>query len=247
VDEYERSEADAIVFGEGVWFYKSGQAFRRDFRERATDEDPLLYILSMNPQTSLSLYPRGLLDSIGGFDEELRRYQDLDLNLRLCLAGGKHQYVPTDVTKIRMHGGGDRISNSSILETHPHHALKRLKKWTRLIEKHERMSSALRKELAQRAWSKGRAVLRTGQSEAADPYFDFARELHDVPLGDKSRPYRVIAKLLGPRIAEVIAKVARTAGVSVRNGEQNRFHRPVQSEEVLYEIPGAENVSRADG
>jgi glycosyltransferase involved in cell wall biosynthesis len=210
---------DLVVFGEGVWFEKPDRAFRRRFRQREPDEDPLMYILRMNPQTSLSLYPRNLLERVEGFDEGLARYQDLDLNLRVCLAGAVHWYAPTDVTKVRMHEGKDRISQQGILKENPFEALNRLKKWVRIIEGRDRMSERIRKEVAQRAWSKGRAVLRAGHTQKASSYFEFARSQHLAPLSDKSKAYRVTTKLLGPHTAELIAGVARRAGLFSGNGE----------------------------
>lgn len=210
---------DLVVFGEGVWFEEPDRAFRRRFRERGSGEDPLMYILRMNPQTSLSLYPRRLVERVGGFDEGLARYQDLDLNLRVCLAGGAHWYAPTDVTKVRMHEGEDRISQQGILKEDPLEALHRLKKWVQIFENQDRTSSEIRKEMAQRAWSKGRAVLRAGHTEEAYLYFRFARNQHRAPLSDKSRAYRLTTELLGPYTAELIASVARKTGVSSNSGE----------------------------
>ena len=219
VEKCESLGKDSVVFGEGVWFEQSGRAFRKQLRDREDTEAPLMYVLRMNPQTSLSLYPRGLLERVGGFDEGLSRYQDLDLNLRVCLVGGKHRYFPTDVTKVRIHEGENRISQQPILRQNPLEALERLKKWIRIIEERNRTSPEIRKEVAQRAWSKGRAVLRTGQTEKAGLYFDFARNQHRAPLSDTSTAYRVTTELLGPYAAEVIADFARKTGFSSRSGE----------------------------
>lgn len=240
VNQYADIKKKTVVFGEGVWFYESGRAFRRTLREREPEEDPLMYILDMNPQTSLSLYPRPLLEDVGGFDEELERYQDLDLNVRISLAGGEHQYAPVDITMIRMHDGEDRISKQSILEKQPYHALRRLEKWVGIIEDQNRMGSEIRREIAQRAWRKGRAVLRAGQAETANRYFDFARGLHDAPLADTSQAYRVSATLLGPQAAELIAKVARKTGLTGRNRNRNGFRQSTRSEEMGDKMPASE-------
>ncbi|MCS4149351.1 glycosyltransferase [Salinibacter ruber] len=214
VERHVEMEEDAIVFGEGVWFEESsGRAFRRRFREREAGEDFVTYVFRMNPQTSLSLYTSRLLNRVEGFDESLSRAQDLDLNLRLCLAGGKHKYVPDDVTRIRMHEGEDRISSQAILQDEPRSALKRLRKWIDLIDNQDRNSKGVRKEIAQSTWAKGRAVLRAGHLEAAQDYFIFASKLHKNPLSDKSKMYEITTRVFGPRIAEHIAGIARKIGL----------------------------------
>lgn len=214
VHELRRLEGTNIVFGEGVWQSTDGKTYRKHFRSRKDEEERILHLMRVNPQTSLSLYPREVVQDVNGFDEDLRRYQDLDLNLRICLMGGEFRYFPHDITMVQMHEGEDRISNQPLVKENPLHRLRRLEKWREMVEKHGRSTPQIRRELAERAWNGGRAALRVGLVDAARQYFQFAKRLCSDPIPDATQAYKLTAKVFGPRIAERIAVTIRKLGMS---------------------------------
>jgi glycosyltransferase involved in cell wall biosynthesis len=214
VDECERLDSEGIVFGDGVWQFSDGASFQKDFRAWDDGEELILYLMRINPQTSLSLYPREVLQDVGGFDEELLRYQDLDLNLRIGLRGNEFRYCPRNITMIRMHEGDERISNQSLMAENPLNELKRLEKWSDLFESHGKNTPQASKEIAKRAWNSGRAALRANQIGPARNYFEFASDLCQDPIPQSAKAYKFTAKVLGPYVAEHIASMVRKVGLS---------------------------------
>ena len=68
---------------------------------------------------STALVSRCAFERVGGFDEELRGYEDDDLWLRIFCAGFGNEYISEPLTRIRQHGGqshrNDSMSRSRML------------------------------------------------------------------------------------------------------------------------------------
>lgn len=67
-------------------------------------------MIHKNIYTACPLYPRGVIEKVGGFDERLQAKQETNLNLRIALAGFVFVYDGVDVYKRRIHRGDNRIS-----------------------------------------------------------------------------------------------------------------------------------------
>ena len=96
------------------------------------DEDQLISILIKSPILAASLYNIEHLKAIDGFDEKLMRFQDVDLNIRLCLNGIKFCYDKEVVFYHRNHNSPFRISNQSDFDL-LNNTLYRINKWENLI------------------------------------------------------------------------------------------------------------------
>lgn len=170
-------------------------------------EDQIVFLLRRNIQTSQPLYPRVLLESVGGFDERLMRAQEYDLHLRLAVAGAR--FVPTcrDGVLLRNHSRPDRISmNHPVLH---HGELYLASKIARRKMLEEALGAPLspdvRKPLAVSLWRNGRRVAETGKTETAQKFFAEARILDPAGRWIEPGPYRMLSQILGPVGAARIA------------------------------------------
>jgi GT2 family glycosyltransferase len=202
----EISDERAIVFGDGRFTdAEMTVTDTTDYRARRDGEDAVAYILRVNPQTSLPLHRRSLLDEVGGFDEQLPTAQEYDLHIRLTLAGVGFRYRPTPVGMIRRHSGGDRITNQTHLPDEPKRGRKRI----RMIKQAGRLSEPVRRIISRNAWQGGREALRAGRPEFAQKKFDLARQLHSKCVAGASPAYRWCVQLFGPQIAERLGALRR--------------------------------------
>jgi glycosyltransferase involved in cell wall biosynthesis len=204
------------VFGDGCQIDSAGQVLgKSNFRCKRAEEDPITYILSVNPGTQYPLHRRKHLVEIGGFDEDLPWAEDYDLHLRLQLKGILMKYCAADVVHVRQHGGEDRLTNRKTkeFEENPWAAYERGKDRERKIrESHSgNLPGAVSQHLAKGFWSSGRRALKAGHPVIAERFFDHARELHSQHIASSSTAYHVAIRLLGPRWAERLAQVARRA------------------------------------
>ncbi|MCS3708351.1 glycosyltransferase involved in cell wall biosynthesis [Salinibacter ruber] len=198
------SKKRAIVFGDAHYVdkelnFQEGTVFRS--RERG--EDPITYILKVNPQPSLPLHRREYLREVGGFDENLSFAEDYDLHLRFHLAGIEFCYRPADVTLVRRHCGEDRITNRKGAED-GWGGVRRLEQRVEMVRNAGKLTEPVRRILARSSWRAGRTALRADQPEVAQAHFDRARELHSQCIAGASRAYRWCVQLLGPAAAERI-------------------------------------------
>jgi glycosyltransferase involved in cell wall biosynthesis len=202
----EISDERAIVFGDGRLTDEDLTVTdTTNCRARRDGEDLIAYILRSNPQTSLPLHLRSLLEEVGGFDEQLPRAQEYDLHLRLALAGVGFRYRPAPVGMIRQHSRADRITNQTHLPAEPKRGRNRVRK----IKEAGKLSEPVRRVMSKGAWQAGRTFLRQGRPHDAEKRFDLARELHSDCVAGASPAYKWCVGLLGPQIAERIAEWVR--------------------------------------
>lgn len=206
------SEESTVVYGSEMQIDENGnfEESYRSYRQMKDKEDPLKYILKVNPQTSLPLHKNIFLKAVNGFDESLPRAQEYDLHVRMVIEGIDFKYIPENVSITRFHGGESRVSNEDHLAEDPEYHVE----WVRKVEKcirssyNGRFSAEAKKFLAKDLWVNGRGVLRNGHPDVAKKSFEYAKELHPKCVVG-SRSYRWCVRLLGPILAERIGALFR--------------------------------------
>jgi glycosyltransferase involved in cell wall biosynthesis len=139
---------------------------------------PIVTALTYEIQTSQSLYPAERLRAVGGFRAELRWLEDIDLNLRLALAGGRFVPVPEPLVLLRDH----RDPNRQRLK--PGAALGRLHGealMAEAIRSAGRIDSQVEEALGDRLAYAARQAWIAGHHAAAEEAFQAARALSPAP------------------------------------------------------------------
>jgi glycosyltransferase involved in cell wall biosynthesis len=207
-------EKKCSVFGDGQTIGPKGQVLGDSrFRRIRDDEDPIIYILNINPGAPFPLHRREHLVEIGGFDENLPWAEDYDLHLRLHLADVLLEYHPVTVVRVRQHGGENRLTNRKAEEykENPWASYERRMDRERKIRQDCRgsLTDAVRRFLARSYWAGGRQSLKAGHPRVAQRYFERARELHSDHIVSPSNLYHWGVKLFGPRKTEKMVEWVR--------------------------------------
>jgi hypothetical protein len=148
---------------------------------------PVVTALTYEIQTSQPLFPAALLRQVGGFRSELRWLEDIDLNLRLVLAGASYVPVGSVGVLLRDHAtpGRQRLA--------PGAAVGRLQGERSMMEAVQRSgqwSAEVAAVFADRLAYAGRQAWLAGETLAARDAFVLARSL-GRPLGHHPRPSRI--------------------------------------------------------
>lgn len=94
-----QADNPALLDGEWNVYHASGLAWRKNHNQPATKSatEPRLV---MSACAAASAYPRTAFNQVGGFDEEFFAYmEDLDLDVRLQLAGHPFLYLPQAIVR----------------------------------------------------------------------------------------------------------------------------------------------------
>jgi len=89
-------QADNLDLLDGEWnvYHASGLAWRKNHNQSAANSTTELRLV-MSACAAASAYPRIAFEQVGGFDEDFFAYmEDLDLDMRLQLAGHPFLYLP---------------------------------------------------------------------------------------------------------------------------------------------------------
>jgi glycosyltransferase involved in cell wall biosynthesis len=204
----------ASVFGDSLQIGPEGIVIgHSSFRQMRDEEDPISYILKVNPGVSYPLHRRKYLEEIGGFDEGLPWAEDYDLHLRLHLAGILMQYRTANVVRVRQHEDDNRLTNRKTkeFEETPWAPYKRARDREQKIREacEGSLSDAVSQHLAKGFWSSGRQAIKSGHTHIAKKYFDHARELHSQPIASPSRLYHMAVRMLGPTNTEHLVQWVR--------------------------------------
>jgi glycosyltransferase involved in cell wall biosynthesis len=197
----------AIVYGEALWIDERRNPIPGyPLRARQPEEDAITHILTACPLTSCPLHKRDYLLEVNGFDPTLPRGQEHDLHLRLALAGVEFIYYPDVVYEYRNYGSGDRISNHSLSHQGAlvHYTI--LQKQLALVEAYQTqpLDPGICRAFAQRFWQFGRAILREGNTTAAQQYFQAAKALDPQHCIVGKAPYPQLVRWLGAQGAEAV-------------------------------------------
>lgn len=155
---------------------------------------PIETALSFEVQTNQPLFPTDRLRAIGGFRRELRWLEDIDLNLRLVLAGAR--YVPVDepLVLFRDHAEPGRQRYA------PGVAVGRIAGERSMIDavrEAGRWSPDIARMFADRLAYAARQAHLAGEVEAARDTFVFARSLARHPRSTRIPLYNAASELLG--------------------------------------------------
>lgn len=209
VRQIEKVGENSIVFGDAK-FVEDDEAFhhRDEYRPKREEETWAHFLLTNNPHPSSPLHRKSLLEANEGFDPSVPM-PDHDFHLRLALNGVRFRHVPGDVSIVRIHDGPDRVQNQNHFEKEPKGLLNRIRdRWER-ADQAEMLSSSVKRYLAQDAWQGGRRALRSGYTEIAEQYFEYAKSAHPSHISGASSAYKWCVKAFGPRPAERIAELKR--------------------------------------
>jgi glycosyltransferase involved in cell wall biosynthesis len=173
----------------------------------ATHSDSVILALQKVISTPAPLYPKCLLDGIGGWNESLPCAQDYDLNLRLACAGASFHQLPDSLVTVRRLPGSVSNDSSRVLDQFLEIC------WCAYRQLRERgdLSDERAAAFAAAVASHGRAYLRHGLIARARERFRAALEMH--PSGGLDGAYqpwaRNLRRLLGPVVTEWLVQVKR--------------------------------------
>lgn len=172
----------------------------------------LMDLLKQNIQTSAPLHRREDLFDVGGFDEDLWKQNEYDLNVRLHASGVRFRYFGGLCCYCRVHGRADRLSNQEPIATRPDSVRQWIQKRVNATRSmfEDELPEDVRIHFAQSLWAGGRRALRADHPEAAERYFEDARRLHPENCVNGSSLYRAGVRLLGPRRCESAKRFLET-------------------------------------
>ena len=166
--------------------------------------------LMFSPLISSPLYPRLPLIEAKGFDSNIFRGQENDLNVRLYLGGINFYYAPCDCFRYRQHRSTTRISVANYNRTYTHNPRQFNVLVSRVINsiRHDELDIN-REILAKYAWKIGRKFVVSGQEDDAKEYFKIARNLGGSGAVYGGKYYRALLAILGPSLTEKMISALR--------------------------------------
>lgn len=185
-----------------------GRAYRMDvrtgiikahaFRDAQVKRDFSFYeTVADVPVISSPLYPKEVLNCVGGFDEALIVRQDFDLYVRVLLAGNIPRYINSSSFVYRDHDSELRVSrqNSVLRSENEIYLFKKLLdnvKKSKVAEKR-----IIAEGIAVCAWITARNNLRYGHIEQSKEIFSLAKEIDPAVLVGHIG-YKFFCRVLGP-------------------------------------------------
>jgi glycosyltransferase involved in cell wall biosynthesis len=199
-------DSNSISFGRTLaWFQSSGIIRPHGARDaREDNQDAIDNLIINTPVTASLIYPKGVIDRIGGFDGRVSLMDDFDLFVRAVMAGCKVVACAAPIYVYCQYDSGDRLSHRSSRAD-----------YKRLSEMFGRYKDtfasgfecndmdAVRRGIAKMTWIKARTALRHGYESEARQMMATARALSaECVVGRWS--YRALAAVVGPVFAEKI-------------------------------------------
>jgi glycosyltransferase involved in cell wall biosynthesis len=115
---------------------------RRDFPDPSEYDSQVRYILQNFHGTGCGIYRRECLEAIGGWRGGLRKWDDVEINLRLVCAGFQFEHSNERLWYYRDHSVGPRISRASL----PEHYYVHIFAWPARVLARRKDASRLDKE-----------------------------------------------------------------------------------------------------
>lgn len=204
-----------VPFGDIARIEEDGGNVTRKRYERFDDGRvaSLMDLLKKNIQTSAPLHRRKHLLDVEGFDEDLWKQNEYDLHVRLHASGVRFRYFGRLCCYCRVHGGADRLSNQEPIATRPDSVRRWIQKRVNATQGmfEDGLPEEVRIHFAQSLWAGGRRALRADHPEAAERYFEDARQLSPEKCVNGSSLYRAGVRLLGPRRCESAKSLLETS------------------------------------
>ena len=207
-------EQEKIVFGDALLLHPDGstESYPRPTMGGLKPKETAKFrnIMLFSPLTSQSLYPVGVIRSVGGFNPEVERGQEHDLNVRLYLNGFDFIYMGDLCYKHRMHQSPTRLSVVHKAKSF-YHNIENFNSVVELVKNCPRKyeSAENLQVLAEAAWRIARSRLRLGETSIARDFFSVSFKLSDVQHAYGSKLYRAAVILFGPIVAEYIGQFTR--------------------------------------
>jgi GT2 family glycosyltransferase len=178
-------------------------------------------ILEQNFVSTMSVFPRELVDEIGWFDESMRRAEDWDFWLRAIFAGHRVAHQPKPLALYRWGATGLSADPEAFSEAEAEQ-LRRVATWPQLtaVERayvQQRLDSPTPRELSLQA----DAALRDRRYAEAAALYDRAATLcpSETMLVRKARLMRAAPPLVGRALRARQVRVERSLGM-----DERRFH-----------------------
>ena len=165
--------------------------------------------------TSEGLYPSDALRFINGFNPEVKRGQEHELNLRLYLSGIDFIYIPGICYSYREHDSQYRISNAN-RHDYFYSDIANVSRLIDVAEMGPRLAELgnISNVLAAHLWRLGRGKARVGQIADAQTYFEAALKMGGDRAISGSSAYRYIVKVANPFFAERIGGLLNRLNIS---------------------------------
>ncbi|RKX30893.1 MAG: hypothetical protein DRP22_04525 [Verrucomicrobia bacterium] len=196
-----------IVFCDCEIVSLSGEAVRIPALGPYTGGDPVVFLLRYQVLTAAALYPKTLLQRVGGFDEDLPCAQEFDLNLRIACLGGALRYVPSKLCTWRQRPGSISSHEAQVFMQFPR-IVTRAKE---LLERSGQLTPSRRLALAEALARAGRYLLRRGHSAEGRRCLRLAEGIDRTGArAVYSRPARLLLPLLGAEGVERLAVMRRS-------------------------------------
>ena len=92
-----------------------GECSQTEVCDPHVDDDPILELLRTKNfiATGSQIFRRAWLERVNGFDETMRFIEDVNLALRIAIAGGRFQRVPSEIPLFTYQQRDNSLSNSS--------------------------------------------------------------------------------------------------------------------------------------
>ena len=161
--------------------------------------DPFLYLLEHKFGTGIPLHRRRFLERMGGFNARLSRYQDLDLHLRLAAEGVRLFHIQESMMRKRVHTE-PCISDSKVPEGLALEVMMGIVQYFGL--RGVMLTDDRRRALARDLMSRSQSAFRGGERKLALEGFSMSRALDPAVSSQGSVAYRLLAKTIGPSMAE---------------------------------------------
>lgn len=169
-------------------------------------------VLTTRIGTPAPLHRTSLIQQVGGWNENLRNREDVELHFRLALAGARFHQVDRVLVRCREHQGVDR------LRTAPDAAAQAILGEMAIYEIASRegvLDGQLKDVIADRLAMAGRRAYERGHTAEARKLFTIARTLNRSPRLSRSQGFNLLARLVGLERASGISGWIR--GVGNRN------------------------------
>lgn len=155
-----------------------------------TGGDPLVWLLSHELQTSAPLHWKSVLESIGGFDPDLKRCQEFELHLRMFSMGIRLQVLKLCLYQWRRQSESVSSDWSKILVTKQKILKDLLERLSGMPENSQRISAVSRQVAIDGRW-----LVRFDRAEEAEASFSLA-DAYDGAALDRAFPEPYLRPLL---------------------------------------------------
>ena len=159
---------------------------------------------------SITLYPRDIIVSAGGFNATVKRGQEHEMHVRMYLSGVDFYFIPIKCFYYRQHESPHRISsvqrgNSYFFD------FAKFEGMVKYAEEGPRSAEFAdnRLDLGKSAWRTARRLVRLGQAKSARKFFRFAVQLGGQEVIHGNDLYKKLNRFMNPVFLERALMLAK--------------------------------------